>query len=336
MENTDAPSFKTVPVIDDIPVIDLSKEINNGGIAGLLGEISNACEKWGVFQVINHGVPLELHAKFELVVKEFFKQPSDEKRKLRKDIDAVNPYDYGYEEFAENVKNWKEVFDFPLEKKRPSCNPKKPRDQIHSWPEFPSEFKEACENYGQEMEKLAYRLLELISLSLGLPKHRLNGFFKDHTSMGRLIHCPPCPQPHLALGTHEHADIGALTILFQDDAGGLEAKRTSDGEWFRVKFVPNAYVVNVGDMLEVWSNKKYVSLVHRAKVTSTRERFSVPFFFNPAYYVVMEPIEELTNEDNPAKYKTFTWEEYYVSRKFANLKNPKKVALRLAHFKVEE
>ncbi|KAK2977647.1 hypothetical protein RJ640_015868 [Escallonia rubra] len=338
---------------NDFPVIDLS-----GSIAAVVAEIADACEKWGAFQVVNHGMPLELHAKFELAMKKFFAQPTDEKRKLRKDIGGVKPYDYGYEEFAKNVNDWKEVFDFPLEKQTATSmsydlEDTTARELIHSWPEYPSDFRylssilihlsiffltilrmEACVQYGQEMEKLSFKLMELISLSLGLPRQRLNGFFKDHTSMGRLIHCPPCPTPQLVLGTHEHTDVGALTILSQDSAGGLEAKRTFDGKWIPVKFVPDAYVINMGDMLEVWSNKKYVSLVHRAKVNSERERFSIPFFFNPAYYVVMEPIEELTNEQNPAKYRAFNWGKYYGSRKYGNFKNPEIDVLRLKHFKV--
>ncbi|KAK2993003.1 hypothetical protein RJ640_004515 [Escallonia rubra] len=264
-----AQSVAALGQANDIPVVDLS-----GSISSVVAEIAEACEKWGGFQVINHGVPLEVHGKFELAMKKFFAQPTEEKR------------------------------------------------------------KEACTVYGQEMEKLSFKLMELIAMSLGLPRQRLNGFFKDHTSMGRLIHCPPCPTPQLALGTHEHTDVGALTILSQDEAGGLEAQRTFDGEWIPVKFVPNAYVINIGDMLEVWSNKKYVSLVHRAKVNSERERFSIPFFFNPAYYVVMEPIEELTNEQNPAKYRAFNWGKYYGSRKYGNFKNPELDVLRLKHFRL--
>ncbi|KAK2976644.1 hypothetical protein RJ640_008180, partial [Escallonia rubra] len=103
---------------NDFPVIDLSRTI-----AAVVAEIGDACEKWGAFQVVNHGVPLELHAKFELAMKKFFAQPTEEKRKLRKDIGGVTPYDYGYEEFAKNLI---------------SIN------------------REACEEYGQEMEKLSF------------------------------------------------------------------------------------------------------------------------------------------------------------------------------------
>lgn len=111
--------------------------------------------------------------------------------------------------------------------------------------------REAFEEYAEEMEKLAHKLLELISLSLGLKANRLSGFFKDHTSFTRLNHYPPCPIPHLALGVTRHKDAGALTILAQDDVGGLQVKRKTDGEWVRVKPTPHAYIVNVGDIIQV-------------------------------------------------------------------------------------
>ena len=111
--------------------------------------------------------------------------------------------------------------------------------------------REISQEYGQEMEKLAYKLMELIALSLGLPADRFHGFFKDQTSFIRLNHYPPCPTPELALGVGRHKDGGALTILAQDDVGGLEVKRKTDGEWVRVKPTPDAYIINVGDIIQV-------------------------------------------------------------------------------------
>ena len=110
--------------------------------------------------------------------------------------------------------------------------------------------QETCQDCGQEMVKLAYKLLELIALSLDLPADRFHGFFKDQTSFIRLNHYPPCPTPELALGVGRHKDGGALTILAQDDVGGLEVKR-KDGEWVRVKPTPDAYIVNVSDIIQV-------------------------------------------------------------------------------------
>ena len=101
------------------------------------------------------------------------------------------------------------------------------------------------------MEKLAVKLLGLISLSLGLPENRFNLLFEESTNFIRFNHYPPCPIPHLALGVGRHKDSRALTILAQDDVGGLEVKRKTNGEWVRVKPTPDAYIINVGDIVQV-------------------------------------------------------------------------------------
>ena len=93
--------------------------------------------------------------------------------------------------------------------------------------------------------------MELIALSLGLPANRFHSFFRDQTTYVRLNHYPPCPAPDLALGVGRHKDGGGLTILFQDDVGGLQVKRKSNGEWVTVKPTPDAYIVNVGDIIQV-------------------------------------------------------------------------------------
>lgn len=112
-------------------------------------------------------------------------------------------------------------------------------------------FREVCAEYIQEMQKLANKLAELISLSLSLPAKRLNEFFEDQIVFGRINHYPPCPVPHLALGVGRHKDAGLFTILCQDDTGGLEIKRKTDGEWIGVKPTPDAYIVNLGDATQV-------------------------------------------------------------------------------------
>lgn len=109
------------------------------------------------------------------------------------------------------------------------------------------------QEYAQEVEKLAFKLLELVALSLGLPANRFSGFFKGQTSLVRLNHYPPCPSPHLALGVGRHKDAGVLTILSQDDVGGLQVKRKSDGEWIPVEPTPNGYIINIGDVIQVLS-----------------------------------------------------------------------------------
>ena len=111
--------------------------------------------------------------------------------------------------------------------------------------------REACQEYAREVEKLALKLMGLVALSLGLPEDRFKGYFKDQTTRIRLNHYLPCPSPELALGVGRHKDGGALTVLAQDDFGGLDVKRKTDGEWLRVNPTPNAYIINLGDTLQV-------------------------------------------------------------------------------------
>ena len=111
--------------------------------------------------------------------------------------------------------------------------------------------REACKEYAAEVEKLAYKLMELIALSLGLAPTRFRGFFEHNTNSIRLNHYPPCPYPHLALGIGQHKDIGVLTVMAEDDVGGFEFKRKSDGEWILVKPILNSLTINVGDMIQV-------------------------------------------------------------------------------------
>lgn len=113
--------------------------------------------------------------------------------------------------------------------------------------------RKACEEYVEDVKKLAYKLLELIAMSLNLPAKRLNEFFEDSISYTRLNHYNPCPSPDLVLGLGRHKDGGALTILFQDEVGGLDVKRKVDGEWVRVKPVHDSFIVNIGDVMQVCS-----------------------------------------------------------------------------------
>ena len=112
-------------------------------------------------------------------------------------------------------------------------------------------YRKACEEYAEEMVELSLKIMELIALSLGLPAKRFHGFFKDQTSFIRLNHYPPCPSPELALGVGRHKDPGVLTVLAQDHVGGLQVKRKSDGQWVLVKPTPDAYIINVGDIIQV-------------------------------------------------------------------------------------
>ena len=187
------------------------------------------------------------------------------------------------------------------------------------------------------MEELSFKLLELIARSLKLRPDRLHGFFKDQTTFIRLNHYPPCPSPDLALGVGRHKDAGALTILYQDEVGGLDVRRRSSdgggGEWVRVRPVPESFVINVGDLVQVWSNDRYESAEHRVSVNSEKERFSMPYFFNPVSGAIVEPLEELVSDDDPPRYDAYSWGEFFSTRKNSNFKKLSVENIQIAHFK---
>lgn len=306
----------------------------------MVSEIGHACKSWGFFQVINHGVPLEVARKIEEVAKTFFELPAEEKKKVKRDM--VNALGYHDGENTKNVRDWKEVFDFLVEDETlvpasPEPDDKELRKLTNQWPQYPPEFREVCQEYARAVEKLAYKLLGLIALGLDQPENRFNDYFKDQqTSMIRFNHYPPCPFPHLALGVGRHKDAGALTVLAQDDVGGLEVKRKSDGEWIPVTPTPNAYIINVGDIVQVWSNDKYESVEHRVVVNSEKERFSVPFFFFPAHHVMVKPLEELLSDENPAKYREYNWGKFYATRNRSDFKKQEVENIQIHHFRLPE
>ncbi|KAI3845038.1 hypothetical protein MKX03_014055 [Papaver bracteatum] len=161
-----------------------------------------------------------------------------------------------------------------------------------------------CEEYAKAMEKLSFKLLENMALSLGLPEKRLNGYFDD-----------------------EHTNSGALTVLAQDDVAGIEVKRKTDGEWIKVMPIAGSYIINV------WSNHAYESAEHRVVMNSERERFSIPCFFNPSHTVMVKPLDELINDQNPAKYKEYNWGKFFKTRKISDFKKLDVENIQVHHFK---
>ncbi|KAJ4827423.1 hypothetical protein Tsubulata_011072, partial [Turnera subulata] len=323
---------------EEIPVIDLSAS-STGDTQELVARIGEACKKWGFFQVINHGVPLELRQKVERAAKQFFDLPMEEKWKVKRD--EVNPMGYHDSEHTKNVRDWKEVFDFLVVDPTLIPASEDPADQdlrtlTNQWPQYPPEFRELCQEYNRQVEKLAFKLLELISLSLGLPADQFHGYFKEQISFSRFNHYPPCPAPHLALGVGRHKDGGALTVLAQDDVGGLEISRRSDGEWIPVRPIPNTFIINIGNCMQVWTNDLYWSAEHRVVVNSEKERFSIPFFFFPSRYAQIKPLDELVSEQNPGRYKEFNWGKFFASRNRSDFKKRDVENVQIDHFKASD
>ncbi|KAI6675214.1 hypothetical protein NL676_003120 [Syzygium grande] len=299
----------------NIPVIDLAGIMSSGdGSTPLLERISYVCQEWGFFQVVNHGVSVELMGAAREVWREFFRLPVEAKQEY-----ANNPCTYegygsriGVERGA--TLDWCDYF-FLHYLPRSVRNPSK-------WPALPLSCRELTSEYGKEVTELCKRLLSLLSRSLGLEGDHLERAFGGEEALGACLRAnfyPKCPQPDLALGLSAHSDPGSMTILLPDPhVAGLQVRQ---GEhWVTVKPIPNAFIVNLGDQMQVVTNAIYRSVEHRVIVNSEKERVSLAFFYNPKIDLLIQPAKELVTEDRPALYSPMTYEEY---RTYIRTKGPR-------------
>ncbi|MEL0638815.1 2OG-Fe(II) oxygenase family protein [Marinomonas sp. TI.3.20] len=171
-------------------------------------------------------------------------------------------------------------------------------------PETISGFKEGMEEYHQEMLQLAHRLIGAIALSLHLPEDYFYKLQKKPISIQRLLHYPPqsgnITRDEIGIG--EHTDYGFLTILAQDSAGGLQVKNRA-GDWISAPPIDGTFIVNIGDLVQTYTNDKYISTYHRVINTSGKERYSFPFFMDMDFDAVVEPVSTCVSEQNPENTK---------------------------------
>eukprot|EP01018_Ginkgo_biloba_P016905 Gb_07046 [translate_table: standard] len=168
------------------------------------------------------------------------------------------------------------------------------------------------EEYGHAMKELAVKVMSLVVQSLGLSA----GDYRwcDYETCGALQmnHYPSCPQPSQTMGMAAHTDSTLVTILYQGNVEGLHIQR--NGKWMVVPALPNAFVVNLGDLMQVLSNGRYKSVLHRAMVNKTRQRLSFAYLWGPPLSAVVKPAPKLVDSKHPLLYKSLTWNEYLIAK----------------------
>jgi isopenicillin N synthase-like dioxygenase len=287
---------------ESVPVIDINELRDQDTLA----ELDTACREWGFFQVVNHGIPQEAIDTVMHEAHAFFHLPIEFKREISRTHD--NPWGFFDRELTRNVRDHKQVYDF---------GPSDGRDMRPQWPQSMPEFRAAIHNYYKLSEKLAYRLLAAISTNLGMsPGFLSRGFGPNHTSFLRLNYYPVALTPSSAsdghMGVGQHTDAGALTVLLQDSQPGLEVFRNN--EWHLVQPRKDALVINIGDIVQVWSNDQYFAALHRVIASAEKERFSIPFFLSPEYRTNYAPVPTTVSNDQPARYKEINWGEFRKRR----------------------
>jgi isopenicillin N synthase-like dioxygenase len=291
-----------------VPVIDLSTADAASSIDAALTDI-------GFMTVVGHGVPRHIVGEAWQAAVDFFGLGDADRASA---IDPEGPY--GYSPFREEALARSRGDDAPADLKDSfNLGPfDRTADELRAlglgdarivWPSGPPGFRAAWTAYYRAMEVLGDRLLSLMAVALDLDAGHFAPSFARHTSALRALHYPPlerAPEPG-QLRAGAHSDYGSLTILKPGEGrGGLEVRARS-GEWVTVPVVRDAFVVNIGDVMERWTNDRWVSTLHRVTIppdelAATEERFSMAFFQNPSADAVIEVVPTCVDDGSPPAY----------------------------------
>ncbi len=294
-----------------VPVVDISNPSSTS-----MSALDDACRDHGFFLISGHGLDGLIERTWS-ATREFF----DADRSVRTAIMRTqeNPLGYFDRELTKRKRDNKEVFDY-LD---PSIEQ---LDERNRWPQDLPGFRDVMVEFFDEFATMADRTVDLLRDALGLTSSARGQIGSDrHSSTVRLNHYPvgdPVPEDEraelvslgdVALG--HHTDPGVLTLLLQDETGGLQAESTTHG-WIDVPPVAGTIVVNLGDCMQAWTNDRYRAAVHRVVPMTRQRRFSIPYFSNPNRNVVIEPVEELC--EGGSLYRPFAWREFTAARAYDN------------------
>ncbi len=294
------------PTAPHVPVIDIQPLIENSNEKHTVSEaIRNACTDHGFFYISGHGVDEALQQDLEKVSHAFFSLPLEEKWKIRMELGgrAWRGFFPVGDELTSGKPDLKEGIYFGEE-----LGPDDVRVQqkliLHGsnlFPEQIGEMKKVVLEYMSQLKRLGHHIMRGISLSLGLEENHLhNHYTSDPLILFRIFHYPvqnAYAELDAPWGVGEHTDYGVLTILKQDEVGGLQVKSKSG--WIDAPYIPGTFICNIGDMLEKMTKGFYKSTPHRVINTSGRDRYSYPLFFDPGFDVRVGPLP--INHDDMTK-----------------------------------
>nr|GEU96862.1 1-aminocyclopropane-1-carboxylate oxidase 3 [Tanacetum cinerariifolium] len=303
------------------------EKLNGEDRQATMDKIHDACENWGFFELVNHGISHELLDKVERKIKEHYKKCMEVRFKEMVAAKALE----GVTTEVNNM-DWESTFFL---RHLPTSN-------ISEIPDLSDEYRELMKDFASKLEKLAEELLDLLCENLGLEKGYLKRAFYGSKSNGpnfgtKVSNYPPCPTPDLIKGLRAHTDAGGIILLFQDDkVSGLQLLK--DGQWIDVPPMRHSIVINLGDQIEVITNGKYTSVLHRVIAQTDGTRMSIASFYNPGDDAVIYPAKILIKEQTEKEhsYPKFVFHDYmklYAGLKF-QAKEPRFEAMKAAEANV--
>ncbi|MGI9607556.1 MAG: isopenicillin N synthase family dioxygenase [Acidimicrobiales bacterium] len=328
-------THETAPV----PVVDLTMALSGDvdAQARAAAEIDEACSSIGFFAITGHGVNAELVDEVVAAARGFFRL-----ERAEKDLVAPpGPYDFrGYlgldttalaatlgEETPPDLCESFNIsgFDDPVTRTRATVEGYEPIFLENMWPDRPEDLRRAFQAYYDALEGLSRSMLGLFAMALSLPSDWFDDKIADHTSLLLSNWYPPVAAERRPgqLRRGAHTDYGIFTIISVEQIPGLQI--SIDGQWFDVPLIPDAFVVNVADLMARWTNDRWVSTLHRVVVPegddAMRDRVSVPFFFQPAFSAVIETIPTTISADAPARYDPVVAGEWITAKSLSMLED---------------
>ncbi|WP_203070752.1 isopenicillin N synthase family dioxygenase [Falsiroseomonas ponticola] len=276
-----------------LPVIDLTPLDSAGGEAAVAAAINAACTGPGFFYVRNHGVPEATIAAAMAAARRFFLLPQEVKMRTKANLIHRGWHAAGGAVMEGAKKpDLKEFFSIGLD--LPADHPtvlagEKLRGP-NNWPAEVPELAPAMEAYFDAIGACGAKLLRAVALSLGLDRDFFAPHYKTPLQRTQAIFYPPqAPDDTDGFGVAPHTDFGCITLLWQDDSGGLEVRERQTGAWIPAPPLPGTLVVNVGDLLGRWSNDRFASTPHRVVNRSGHERMSIATFYDPDFSAPVDP-----------------------------------------------
>lgn len=310
---------------DRIPVIDLDGTFTTDleTHRAIAWEVHKACRETGFFYVANHRIAEPLIARQFDWARRFFDLPLERKMAIHM---TKSPTFVGYEPLGVQVTDSQDskVKASPPDLKEAffiggEIGPDHPYAGkairgygYNQWPEGLPGLREDVLAYHAAVSDLSMRVVRLIALSLDLPVDYFAPMFDMPNTTLRLLKYPPQPAAVAfnQMGAGAHTDWGGVTLLVQDDVGGLEV-RNAAGDWIRAEPIPGTFVVNLGDLIKRWTNGLYSSNLHRVmNNASGRDRYSIPFFFGPRPSAIIEALPGCVSADRPPQFATCTAQDH--------------------------
>ncbi|PIA34004.1 hypothetical protein AQUCO_03900116v1 [Aquilegia coerulea] len=277
-----------------IPIVDLSDSRSI-----IIDQINQASQTLGFFQITNHDIPLNVLNRMIESVKEFNEQSTDVKsRYYTREMGRGVSFSTNFDLFTSKAASWRDTLQVKL-------GPTPIDTDL-----LPEICKIEVIEWDQHIVRLGETLMGILSEALGLTENKLKDLSFLENRLMVAHYYPYCPQPDRTVGITPHTDPGVLTILLQDQIGGLQVKHGED--WINVEPIEGALVINIGDILQMVTNGRYKSVEHRVLANPNKQpRISVGVFFNPSNREELYgPLDELVSQEKPAIYRRFTLKEF--------------------------